>query len=371
MSALKTFTSKDNNKFDYDSRLNRLLDITKETILITKNENIFYLTGFKGTAGWLLIYDSKKYLFVDSRYFEVASKITHKTTVVLVANTYQDALADFIKENNIKEITVAKNALYLSDYENIVASMVNNSIKISISKADIDSIRIVKEKEEINIIKENLHSAEKAMIKMLSTVKEGVTEKDLAAELEYQMRKEGGDKTAFDTILLFGDRTSLPHGVPSERKLKLGDNILMDFGLSRDGYKSDITRTFFFGKGDKFNEMQKIYNIVKEANEKGAAAIHSGITGKEVDNVAREVIKNAGYGQYFGHGLGHGVGLEIHESPRLSPIVDHMLDGGAVVTIEPGIYLPDFGGVRIENMAIVTKDGPAILNSTPTDLIVL
>ena len=371
MCKLTLNESGENRKFNYDARLERLLKLTKENLLITKNENIFYLTGFKGSAGWLLISEGKKYLFVDSRYCEHATKVTHKTTVILVASTYSDALAEFCKENNIKEIYTAKNGLYLSDYENIVTSMVNNSIKIGISKADIDSIRNIKEKEEIKIIKDNLNRAEKAMTKMLAFVKEGVTEQELAAELEYQMRKEGGDKTAFDTILLFGDRTSLPHGVPSDRKLKLGDNILMDFGLSRDGYKSDITRTFFFGKSSNFEEMSKIYNIVREAHIKGIEAIHSGISGKEVDNAAREIIKNNGYGQYFGHGLGHSVGLEIHESPRLSPLVDHVLYGGCVVTVEPGIYVPNLGGVRIENMVIVTRECGVSMNDTPTDLIVL
>lgn len=371
MCKLTLNESGENNKFNYDNRLNRLLQLTKENLLIIKNENIFYLTGFKGSAGWLLISNGKKYLFVDSRYCEHAIKVTHKTAVVLVAGTYIDALAEFSKENNIKEIYVSKNGLYLSEYENIVAGMINNNIKVGISKYDIDVIRNIKEKEEIKIIKDNLNRAEKAMTKILAFIEEGVTEKELASELEYQMRKEGGEKTSFDTILLFGDRTSLPHGVPSDRKLKLGDNILMDFGLSKDGYNSDITRTFFFGKGINFEEMSKIYNIVKEAHKKGIEAIHSGISGKEADNASREVIKNNGYGQYFGHGLGHGVGLEIHESPRLSPITDHILEGGCVVTVEPGIYVPNLGGVRIENMVIVTKECGISINDTPTDLIVL
>lgn len=368
---LKITESKENKKFDYDNRIKRLTDLTNQTILITKNENIFYLTGFKGTAGWLLIHNSKKYLLVDSRYFEQAVKITHKTSVVLVANNYEGALVDLLKSIKVKEITIAKNGLYLSDYENIVLALVNASIKISVNKANIDNIRITKEKEEIKILKDNLNRAEKAMTKTLAFVKEDMSEMELAAELEYQMRKEGGDKTAFDTILLFGERTSLPHGMPSDRKLKFGDNILMDFGLSREGYKSDITRTFFFGKGEKFEEMSKIYNIVREAHKKGIEAIHSGISGKDADNVSREIIKSNGYGNYFGHSLGHGVGIEIHESPRLSPIIDNILEGGTVVTVEPGIYIPDLGGVRIENMVIVTKDGGVSMNDTPTDLIVL
>ncbi len=368
---LKITESRENRKFDYDNRIKRLTDLTNQTVLITKNENIFYLTGFKGTAGWLLIHDSKKYLLVDSRYFEQAIKVTHKTFVVLVANNYEGALVDLLRSIKVKEITIAKNGLYLSDYENIVLAIVNASIKISVNKANIDNIRITKEKEEIKILKDNLNRAEKAMTKTLAFVKEDMSEMELAAELEYQMRKEGGDKTAFDTILLFGERTSLPHGMPSDRKLKLGDNILMDFGLSREGYKSDITRTFFFGKGDNFEDMSKIYNVVREAHKKGIEAIHSGISGKDADNVAREIIKSNGYGKYFGHSLGHGVGIEIHESPRLSPIVDNILEGGTVVTVEPGIYIPYLGGVRIENMVIVTKDGGVSMNDTPTDLIVL
>lgn len=371
MSKLQIFESGINNKFNYDGRLKKLLDITGDTILIVKNENIFYLTGFKGTAGYLLVHNGKKYLFADSRYFEYASQITHSTTVILVQNTYEETLVSFLKENNIEEVFIAKEALYVYEYENILKTLESNSIRTSISKAKLDNIRIQKEKEEIIIIKDNLNKAEKAMVKTLSCVKEGMSEKDLAAELEYRMRKEGGDKTAFDTILLFGERSSLPHGVPSERKLKKGDNILMDFGLSKDGYKSDITRTFFFGKGESFEEMSKIYNIVKEAHQKGIEAIHTGVSGTYVDRVSRDIIKNNGYGDYFGHGLGHGVGLEIHELPRVSPIVDSELLGGSIVTVEPGIYLPNVGGVRIENMVIVTKDGGVSINDTPVDLIVL
>lgn len=368
---MKMIETIENKKFDYDGRLKKLLDITNDTVLIVKNENIFYLTGFKGTAGWLLIYNGKKYLFVDSRYFEYASKITYKTTVILVANTYEEALVNFIKEEGIGEVSVAKESLYLYEYENVLKTLSGNSISVKVNKSRIDNIRIQKEKEEIIIIKDNLNKAEKAMTKTLAFIKEGMTEKELAAELEYQMRKEGGDKTAFDTILLFGERSSLPHGVPSDRKLKIGDNILIDFGLSKDGYKSDITRTFFFGKGNNFNEMSKIYNIVKEAHINAIEAIHTDVSGKEADAVARDIIKSNGYGQYFGHGLGHGVGLEIHELPRLSPIIDNVLPGGSIVTVEPGIYLPNIGGVRIENMVIVTKEGGVSMNDTPTDLIVL
>ncbi len=371
MGKIKIEKSSEKQLFNYKSRLEKLLNLTTENILITKLENIFYLTGFKGSAGWLFISNAQKYLLVDSRYFEVASQVTDNTNVVLVANLYEDTLYLLLEELSIKQFTIAKNSLYLNEYDNIVSKMTSHSIKVSTTNIDIDIIRSTKEKEEIKIIKENLNKAEVALTKTLAFIKEGVSEQELAAELEYQMRKEGGDKTSFDTILLFGERSSLPHGVPTERKLKFGDNILIDFGLSKNGYQSDITRTLFFGRGNNFDRMSKIYNIVKDANEKSVEAIKHSVSGKSIDLIARDIIKTNGYGEYFGHSLGHGVGIDIHELPRLSPFWDNTLQSGNVVTIEPGIYIPNIGGVRIENMAVVTKDGCSILNNTPIDLIVL
>lgn len=372
MSELIITKTGENKSFNYDERFNKLTNLTEnKNLLITKNENIYYQTGYKGSAGRLFILNGEKYLFVDTRYFEYASTVAHKTNVVLSKHTYDDTLFTFVRENKVDNFVIAKEGLLLDDYENIKKKLEGLNVNISVCDKSIDNLRVVKEKEEIEIIKNNLLSAEAALTKTLPFIKEGITEKDLAAELEYRMRLEGGDKSAFDTILLFGERSSLPHGVPSERKLKCGDNILMDFGLSRDGYKSDITRTFFFGKGSNFEEMSKIYSIVKKAHNNAMEKICTGMSGIDADNKAREIIVGSGYGNCFGHGLGHGVGLEIHEAPRVSFLSDKPLEGGAIITIEPGIYKPLLGGVRIENMAIITKDKCVSLNSTPTDLVVI
>ncbi len=373
MIKLTSIETGKNSEFDYDYRLKKLINlIGSEAHLITNGENIYYLTGFKGTAGMLVVCNSKKYLVVDCRYYEMASKIAHDCRVILSAKTYPETLLSVLKEVGIKDITLTPDGLLLVDFQSIKKVLEKDSIDVHIGSKVINSIRIVKDKKEIEIIKENLNKAEVAMTKTLPLIKENITERDLATELEYRMRLEGGDKTAFDTILLFGERTSLPHGMPSDRKLKKGDNILIDFGLSRNGYRSDITRTFFFSKGENFDKMSKIYNTVKEAHDKAIEGIHSEMLGKDADKIARDIIINAGYGEYFGHGLGHGVGLDIHELPRLSPIIeDSILEGGSIVTVEPGIYIPGMGGVRIENMIIVTKDSGVSLNITPTDLIIL
>lgn len=373
MTQLTSVETGKNSEFNYGDRLKKLIDlIGNEAHLITNGENIYYLTGFKGSAGMLVVCDSKKYLLVDCRYYEVASNTAHDCRVILSAKTYPETLLAVLKEVGIKDVTLTPDGLYLIDFQAIKKTLEHDAINVHIGSKVISAIRIIKDKKEIEIIKENLNKAEAAMTKTLPFIKENITERDLATELEYRMRLEGGDKTAFDTILLFGERTSLPHGMPSDRRLKKGDNILMDFGLSRNGYKSDITRTFFFSKGENFDKMSDIYNTVKAAHDKAIEGIHSDMRGKDADKIARDIIENAGYGEYFGHGLGHGVGLDIHELPRLSPIIeDSILEGGSIVTVEPGIYIPSLGGVRIENMVIVTKDGGVSLNITPTDLIIL
>lgn len=371
---LQTVDTGINESFEYDLRFEKVLKVLDGLdTLIVKNENIFYLTGFQGSAGRLLIKDNKKYLFVDSRYFEFATKVAHKTTVINVIGgaSYNDALLIFLKSENIKELVIARDSLYISDFYEIEKTLKPNNITLTLSHFSLDEVRNVKDKKEIEILKDNLVRTEIALTKTLSIVKEGMTEKELAAELEYRLKYEGGDKTSFDTILLFGERSSLPHGKPTDRKLKHGDIILMDFGLSRLGYKSDITRTVFFGKGESFEKMSKIYNIVKEAQDNAINNIKAGITGDKADEFARSVINKNGYEDYFQHGLGHGIGIEIHENPRFSPSYDKVIERGTMVTVEPGIYLPDIGGVRIENIVIVTEKNAVSINTTPTDLIVL
>jgi len=204
---------------------------------------------------------------------------------------------------------------------------------------------------------------------VLPLIKIGVTELEIAAELEYQMRKRGGEGTSFETIVVSGHKSSMPHGKPSDKKIESGDFVTMDFGCMYQGYCSDMTRTVAVGKIS--DEQRKIYDTVKHAQEAGLSAIRAGVAGMDADKIARQVIADAGYGAYFGHSLGHGVGLLIHELPNLSPRSETILQPNMVVTCEPGIYIPNLGGVRIEDMVCVRQDGIENFTHLSKELLIL
>jgi Xaa-Pro aminopeptidase len=233
----------------------------------------------------------------------------------------------------------------------------------------VDDLRSIKDEQEIETINKAVQIADGAFKQVLSIIKPGITELDVAAELEYKMKKLGAAGASFETIVASGLRSSMPHGIASEKKLELGDAITMDFGAIYENYCSDITRTVFLGQPNK--KLIDIYNIVLDAqltSEKGAIR---GRTGKEVDKIARDIIYGKGYEGKFGHGLGHGVGLEIHEIPRLSTGGEKILENNMTVTIEPGIYIEGLGGVRIEDTIVIKDDNPRVLTKATKDLIIL
>ena len=231
------------------------------------------------------------------------------------------------------------------------------------------ALREVKERFEVDNIIRAQRIAEKALDYMLGFLKPGLSEREITAEIEYQMTRNGAEGLAFETICVAGSNTSRPHGVPSEYMLKSGDFVTMDFGCKINGYCSDMTRTVALGSVTE--EMRKVYETVLEAQLAGEHAAHTGVIGRDMDKAARDIIENAGYGEYFGHGLGHSVGLYIHESPNASPRESRPLPAGTVVTNEPGIYLPGKFGVRIEDMLYITKEGAENLTKAPKNLIIL
>ncbi len=219
----------------------------------------------------------------------------------------------------------------------------------------VEKLREIKDDEELKAIRKAASIGDRAFEHILGFLKPGVSERDIALEMEYLMKREGASRLSFETIVASGKRSSLPHAQPTGKKLEVGDFVTLDFGCIYDGYCSDMTRTVVIGSAD--SEQKKIYSIVLEAQKEALAALKAGLTGVEVDKVARNMIEDAGYGQYFGHGLGHSLGLDIHENPRVSFTSDEVLMPDMVVTIEPGIYIPDFGGVRIEDLVRVTVEG--------------
>lgn len=340
-----------------------------DAALIFSMENRRYFTEFPSTDGALLVYKEKAIFFTDSRYTEAAAKCIGEENVIDSVNLY-DTLKKIFAESGVKKVAIENDKLTLAEFENISKKLPDVEFITSSMLADaIESIRIVKISSETEKIKAAQRIAEDAFSHILGFIKPGVTEKEISLELDFYMLSHGAEAVSFETIAVAGKNSSMPHGVPGEYKVQSGDFITMDFGATVDGYHSDMTRTVCLGEPSA--KQKEIYETVLNAQNAALAALKDGITGVEADKIARDIIEEAGYGKYFGHGLGHGVGVEIHEAPRLSPKAPHTLKEGHVVTVEPGIYIPGEFGVRIEDMAIITKDGSINLTECPKELIIL
>ena len=340
-----------------------------DAAIILSEENRRYFTQFPSSDGALLVYGGKALFFTDSRYTEAAAKAIGEQYVVDSTNLYEQFTKIF-EENGVRKVAIENHRLTLAEFDELQKKLPDTEFVTTDALATaIEEIRIVKTDAEIEKIKAAQKIAEEAFDHILTFIKEGMTEKEISLELDFYMLSHGADALSFETIAVAGKNSSMPHGVPGEYRVQKGDFITMDYGAVVDGYHSDMTRTVCLGKPS--DKMREVYNAVLEAQLKGLESLHDGISGVDADKAAREVIENAGYGKNFGHGLGHGVGVEIHESPRLSPKAPHTLRAGHVVTVEPGIYLPDEFGVRIEDMAVITENGSVNLTNCPKELIIL
>ena len=324
----------------------------------------FYLTGFTG-EGVLLLSNEGLLLLTDSRYTEQADREVPTLTLKEVKGNYVDEVATQISALGVRRVAFA--AKRMSHYwverlgEQIDAELIS-------LEDPVGSLRRVKEPEEIDRIREATRITEAALTELASKIKAGMSERDLAVELEILIRNNGAEKVAFDLIVAAGENSALPHYRPGMRRLRTGDLLLFDVGAQVEGYCSDMTRVFVVGKAPA--RARKIYDLVLSANRAGIAAIQAGADGKAIDAVARGMIDEAGHKEHFGHGLGHGVGLEVHEGPRLSSLSEDTLEAGMVVTVEPGVYLPGFGGVRIEDLVVVGNDGCEVLTSFQRDRLI-
>ena len=352
-------------------KIQSILPNSIDAAIINNNANKRYLTGVNtDDAGTLVICREKAYFIIDSRYIEVVTNsVSDLFTVVLQDELYTQINEIFV-QNKVQNYCIEKQCTTISSFEKISNSLskftLNNDYDIY---NDIIELRSIKCNCELDFIKKAQEITEKGFDYILGKISQNKTEKELALELEFFLRKNGADKLSFDTIFVSGKNTSLPHGKPSDKKIEIGDFITIDFGVEFNGYMSDITRTIAFGKVS--DEQIKVYNIVLNAQNAAFNLIKEGIECSKIDKAARDVISEAEYGKYFGHALGHSVGLEIHETPNFSPKCNTILKEGMVLTVEPGIYLPNKFGVRIEDMVFVTKNGYENLTKSDKSLIIL
>ena len=333
-----------------------------EGILFFSKENIRYITQFCGEEAVLYFSKEKKTLFVDPRYFEQAQTEAKGCEVYLVKEGIKE-IGRVLKGWGVKQVGIEAQAVTVATFWELK----KQEFELHPLVEELEDIRAVKETWEIEQIVEALRLAEGAFLRILELVKPGISERDLALEFEYLLKKMGAEDVAFSSIVLTGPRTSLPHGKPTDRKLQWGEPLLFDFGAVFKGYCSDQTRTLLFGPQDP--ELKKIFSTVKEAQRRAIEAIRPGVPCSEVDRIAREYLQEAGYGDFFGHGTGHGIGLAVHEAPSLSPRSRHVLQKGMVVTVEPGVYIPGLGGVRIEDLVLVEENGPRVLSSLAKEVV--
>jgi len=336
-------------------------------VLVYSAENRRYLSGFTGSTGYVIVGRSNADFITDFRYREQAAKQCAAFEVLIQSNSLPETLTQVMKKNNIKSLGIEEDFMTVGFLEEIRKHM--PAMQLIPSSNIFAKLRVRKEPSEIENIRKAAAIADEAFSHMLEYIKSGMSENEVALELEFFMRKKGASGNSFESIVASGVRSSLPHGTATEKIIENGEFLTLDFGCVYNGYCSDMTRTVFIGKATE--KHKKIYDIVLRAQLEALEAIKPGVTGKSVDSTAREIIKNEGYGEYFGHGLGHGVGLAVHEEPRLSILGETILEPGMVVTDEPGIYIPDFGGVRIEDLVLVTEKGYETLSKSPKELIEL
>ncbi len=344
----------------HKTRIEKLLKICPKdsAFYITDPEDMLYYASFSGEGG-VLISEDKKLVITDGRYTEIAQKQCTGFEVLSISDLY-----DILKSLNCEILVQGAHISY-----NSFSKLKKEVGSVSSSDVNFDALRSVKDEDEILNLKKAAAIAEDVWSEVLQFIRPGKTERETAAFIDYSLKLKGADGNSFDTICVSGANTSLPHGVPTDKKFENGDFITFDFGCKVNGYCSDMTRTVALGFVT--DEMAKVYDTVLNAQTMASDAVKAGVNCKDIDKVARDFISSNGYGEYFSHSLGHGVGLKIHEQPNLSSKSEGILEIGNIVTVEPGIYIPGKFGVRIENTMIVREDFGENLQKSSKELIIL
>ena len=339
-----------------------------DALILTDPVTIRYASGFHITDGAAVIARNKAWFITDSRYVEAAEAAVQDMEILCTSRdrSLSTLLGEIFVQTPCAAVAAEEDRVSRAEWARMEELL---GLPLQNGAAVISTLRAVKDEAEVASIVAAQRIAEKALNDVLGLIRPGMTEQEVAAELVYRMYKYGGEANSFDPIVVTGPKSSLPHGVPGDRVIADGDFITMDFGTMYNGYCSDMTRTVAVGHATE--EMKTVYNTVLEAQLAGIAAAAPGVTGQAIDAAAREVIEKAGYGQYFGHGFGHSLGLEIHESPNANSSNSQPLPEGAVISAEPGIYLPGRFGVRIEDMLWLRDSGAENLTNAPKELIIL
>ena len=357
----------------FEQRINKLkksLD-QSQAALIKNNNNVYYFSGIQNSEGYVVITKNEAYLFVDFRYAESARNNCKSCKVIEFSSLFK-SIKKVLQTNSIKSLLIESDSVNINFYNKLIKEF--NPFGVSVVCDDtlvklIQNLRIIKSDDEIKFISEAQKITEKAYNEVLNYIKPGVTERTIAVELEYLMRKNGAEGVSFDLITITGKNTSLPHGVPGDNIIAEGDFFTMDIGALYNGYHSDMTRTVAVKSCSDYQ--REIYDIVYKAQTAALSEVKSGVKACEIDKTARDIITEAGYGKNFGHSTGHGVGLDIHEQPFVSIKSETILSENMVITVEPGIYLENRFGVRIEDMVLVKENGFFNFATLPKELIIV
>jgi len=341
-----------------------------DTLMVSNAENRRYLSGFTAedtqcdeSAGSLFISAEHLVLATDSRFDVQAKAESQHYDIICYREGLAKSLPKILQDLETQRLGFESVRITHKVLTDLSQALAKQEMKIEMIPTEnlVEQLREIKDEQEIQHTQSALHLAEKAFIKLLDIIKPGMTEKEMAWALEKEMHAAGAEGLSFPSIVASGPNSALPHAIPGDRVWQVGEPLLFDWGARLHGYCSDISRTLVFGRRDQ--TFQKVYQTVVDAQQKAIDAIHDGASSIAVDRMARAHIEKQGYKGKFGHGLGHGTGLAVHESPRLNPLKDTILKSGMIVTVEPGIYLENWGGVRIENQVVVRQDGAEVLNS--------
>jgi Xaa-Pro aminopeptidase len=338
-----------------------------EAYLVTSLPNVRYLTGFTGSSAMLWVGAGKPVLFTDPRY-EIQAGQQTDCRVRITKGPLSKAVGSMLRRRSVHNIAFEADRTLCSTYD-LLRNHIPRTIGIVPTAGVLDDLRMVKDAAEISLIRESVNLCSKAFARAVKRIRTGIREFELAAEIDHQMRRLGAESSSFETIVAFGERTALPHAQPTNRVLNSDELILIDVGAMRSGYASDMTRMAWVGRPSR--KARKLHRAVLDAQLAALDAVRPGITAAAIDLRARQVLKGHGLDHLFVHSTGHGLGLEIHEPPRIGRGGKTRLERGMVITVEPGVYMEGFGGIRIEDTVVVTDSGCEVLTPTPKELLVL